>query len=424
MKFPIIGADNTALGTGTSAQYNFISATHQSSWNSTETNRDIQCAAAMTAQEFRVRVATAPGVGNTRVFKLFKAGSATALVVTISGTDTYGSITGESVSYAAGDTISIESTATGTPADTTDVYWSIVAESVGSDYFIVFSGSGSTANGTVYQQLQNGAGGWLASDAVAQQIFPLAGTINTLYLGISISPGTGDEWDFTIMHNSVGTALTINFAGTETGWKNVSSDVAFIAGDTVSMEALETGIANTPNVAWSAKITPTTAGQSCIMLGTGDAPSTASTEYEQIMGGGNNSWITTEANRHSMLGPINIIGMRAKVGTAPGAGKSWTFKVREDSADITGASLAVADANTINNNNIDIDITENTLNNWSCTPAGTPTAMTGGAHLSLMVFFSPAVSITMDMWHREAITQPNKKTKVVASGFIPPNIGG
>lgn len=61
-----------------------------------------------------VTVKTAPGTGTSKIFTLTKNGSATDLVVTISGTNTTGNATG-SVSVADGDVLSIVYSVSGSP---------------------------------------------------------------------------------------------------------------------------------------------------------------------------------------------------------------------------------------------------------------------------------------------------------------------
>src|SRR5687768_10378913 len=100
MKFLIVGADNTAIDE--SDLFNFIAATHQSSWNATETNRDTPVAAAMNLLEMIVTVDVAPdGSGDTRTFRVMKNGVATALTVTLNQGETSKTITGQSVAFAA-----------------------------------------------------------------------------------------------------------------------------------------------------------------------------------------------------------------------------------------------------------------------------------------------------------------------------------
>lgn len=419
MQFLICGADNTALGIGVpGTTYNFIAATHQSSWNTTETNRDTPVAAAIDLKEMVVRIATAPGAGSTRVFTVMVNGAATACAVTISGTNIQNTVTGLSVAVAAGDTISLRAEATTAPADTTDVYWSILAESVSTHYFVMFGGSGTNASATTdnYQQVQSGTGTWLTTSSAAAQVMPLAGNATALYTTINSAPGSGgDQYDITLLKNEVSTGLRTTYIDTDTGIKSDTDSIAYIAGDTIAIWSQVTGTPAAKQFAWSVKFEPTTAGESAIMFGTADPPLVSGTEYEQLMGGGNNSWVS-EVNRHSMLADATLQAIYAKIGTAPGAGKSWTFKVREELADLANAVLTISDTDTTGNASFTATATGGQLHNWSVTPAGTPTAMTGGAHLGLRIFFSVAgaETITVDKWFRQAVPLPNEQPAIVS----------
>lgn len=389
MKFLITGADNTAIDE--SDLYNFIAATHQSSWNATETSRDTPVAAAMTLSEMVVTIDVAPGSGDSRTFRVMKNGTATALTVTLSDAETSKTVTGQSISFSAGDTISMGHTSSGGIIDNaTNIYWAILAESVTTDYFLLFGGSGTAASATAdnFQQLQNGTGTWLTTAASAAGVMPLAGNITALSVGISGAPGSGgDAYTITVLVDEANTELAVTWTDAETGIKSDTGTVAVTAGKTV---ALKSSIAVSPTArqfAWSAKVEPTTPGESAIMFGTADPPATGAAEYEQLMGGGNNSWITNEANRQNTLYGCTLQAAYAKIGTAPGSGKSWTFQVRENSAALTGASVAVSDTNTTNSATFSVTPVAGRAYGWQSTPAGTPTAMTGGAHLGLKVFF-------------------------------------
>ena len=404
MKFLINGADNTAVVATTT--YNFIAASHQSSWNTTETNRDTPVAGAMTLTGMVARFSTAPGVGETRTLTVMVDGTATAATVTVSGTDVQNSAT-FSVSVTAGQTISMRYTASAGAVSTTDQYWSILAESVTTDYFVMFGGSGTTNGVTAYQQLQNGTGTWLTSAADANQVMPLAGNITAWYVASTVAPGTGtDAWDISVAINGTPSAATVNYGAAETGQKSWTGTVALAAGDLVAMSMVETGTSAATAVAWSVVITPTTAGQSCIMFGNPDTPNTAATEYEQLFGGGNATWITTEANRYATLYTTTIQAIYAKVGTAPGALSDWTFQVREEAGNLTGASVVVSGTNTTGSSTgLSIAATSGNRYNWSCIPNVVPPAtMTGGAHLGIQIFFEVGGTVVKDF---------------IMSGFIP-----
>lgn len=389
MKFLVSGADNTDPGT-TVPTFNFVGSTHKSAWHTTQTNRDNLSPAAMNLLEMVVRVGVAPGAGNSRTFAVYKNGAATTLAVTISDTAVQTTIMGQSIAYAAGDTISFAQTAvTGTPAATTDVYWSILAESVTTDYFNVFGGSGPTNGVTAWQQLQGGTGIWETVQGDSYQVVPLAGNITAFYVESTVAPGTGtDAWDVSILKNGTASAATVHYGAAETGIKSWAGSVALAAGDTVGFETLETGTAAASSFAWSATIAPTTPGESFILYGDGALPSTTAVNYEQLLGSGNGAWNGTESLRYATLYTAQITGVYAIVGTAPGAGKSWTFTLNEEGAG-TAAAVTIADTATTGNASFSVNTTAGNRYTLKSTPSGTPAAMTGGARVGFKVFIAP-----------------------------------
>jgi hypothetical protein len=70
----------------------------------------------ITINALYVKLSVAPGAGTSRTFTIYKDGAPTAATVTISGTDTSGSITGLSVSVSAGNKIYLYSTRSGAVA--------------------------------------------------------------------------------------------------------------------------------------------------------------------------------------------------------------------------------------------------------------------------------------------------------------------
>jgi len=383
MKFLISGADDNDPGV-TVPTFNFIAASNKSTWNTTQTNRDTLVPAAQTLLGMVVRVLTAPGAGKSRTFAVYKNGAVTALSVTISDTNTQATISGASVSFSAGDTISFAQTAVGgSPNSTTDVYWSILAESVTTDYFNVFGGSATTNGVTAYQPLQAGTGAWLTSAADAEQVVPLSGNITSLYVASTVAPGTGtDAWDVAVMVNGTASAATVHYGAAETGTKSWSGSVAISAGDRLALRFLETATSAASAFAWAATIAPTTAGEFCQMFGSAAAPSTSVVNYEQCLGSGAASWSGSESVRVSTLHNATLQAIYAKIGTAPGGAASWTFTVRDELAD-TAAAVTISGASTTGNASFSVATTAGNRYSIKATPASTPAAMTGGAQIGL-----------------------------------------
>jgi hypothetical protein len=110
-----------------------------------------------------------------------------------------------------------------------------------------------------------------------------------------------------------------------------------------------------------------------LKCGSNTQPSTSAANYNGLFSG--HSWTATEDNVSGLVAANGIIrNFSVKLTTAPGSGKSWTFKVRKNGAD-TGISITISDAATTGSD------TSNTLSyapgdrlSISATPSGTPTA--------------------------------------------------
>lgn len=391
MKFLINGIKSDAIGTAApGTQYAYISSTVQGLWDGTETNRDQPVAAAMTLTDMVVRLTTAPGAGDTRVFTVMVNGSATACTVTISDTAVQNTVNGLSVSVAEGDTISMQAEATGTPADSTGAFWSIVAESVTTDYFVSFGGisSNSLSNVSATYLSPQGMHGLAEDLAIYADVpTPLSGTIDALYTDLSGTPGAGNSYTFAFMINGSASAdISIAYSGTETGIKSDTGAIAITAGDTISIRSTPASTPTGRRVSFSLKVTPTTAGESWIMYGSADPPANNTTEYSIFHSRGVN-WSSTQSTHYGILYATTLQAIYAKLGTAPGAGTNWVFKLREETIDLSGATVTIADAATTNNSSFSAATTTGNRYNWAAVPAGTPATLTNGAHLGVKVFF-------------------------------------
>ena len=384
MKFLISGELGTDPGTGGNS-FAYIASTLTAYWNTLGgPDRASIVPSAMNLSGMVLSLQAAPGAGNSRTFAVHKNGAPTALTVTISDTATQAAITGQSIAYAAGDTISMAQIATtGAPVVPGRTRWSIVAESVGGEYFNVFGGSVSTVSATGYRSFQNMGATWLTSQADAYQVFPLSGTLTAFYVSANYAPGAGSAWDVSVLQNGIASAATLHYDATEFGTKAWSGSVAIIAGDTLALEALKTGTANTNFLRWSATIVPDTPGESAVMSGSPQGPSTTAVNYDEInaVDGG---WTPYLSIRYSMLHDALITQVYAQIGTAPGGAASWKFTLSDNNAD-AAAAVTIAGAATTGNASCLVDTVAGHLYALKCTPAGSPAAMTGGAHVSFRI---------------------------------------
>lgn len=94
-------------------------------WSATETDRQM-IVGSSTLTAFYVKLSAAPSGTASRTLTVRKNSSATALSITISGANTTGNISGQGISTADFDSLSVEDVPSGTPAPAT-VAWGILA---------------------------------------------------------------------------------------------------------------------------------------------------------------------------------------------------------------------------------------------------------------------------------------------------------
>ena len=100
----------------------------------------------------------------------------------------------------------------------------LVANNIGTDYY-----------GPLIDQDPAG------TEAVAQQVFPVGGSLSNLNVRLTGSPSAGDSYVFTLRVNGAGTEQTCTVAGTATSCTDGTGNLAVPAGGLVSIQVTETG---------------------------------------------------------------------------------------------------------------------------------------------------------------------------------------
>lgn len=391
MQSYIYGTDGDSPSTS-ATQYNFIHASALSSWNNTQTNRDTVVPHDLTLDRLRVEVTTAPGVGRSWTFALMKNGAATGLTCTISGANTSAEDLSNTVSYAAGDTISIRSVPSGTPSSTGNLWWSVRQEA--DNLFAVIGGAAQNASNTAtnYNNLMS-ASSWVTTDLAVQGVVPCPGVFSNLTVQLSAAPSSTNTRSFEIWVNNSSTGVVVSFTGTDTFMQDTVNTVSVSAGDTVSLRSTISGTPTAANVAWSCSFNPDTDGQSFLVYGDSAGPNTSDVNWEQPMGRGANQWVGAgqEINRQIMLDTTTMKAMYVALQFAPGSGgDSFTFNARIDEAD-TSVDVPIVNASTTGNiTGQNVSITAGEKLSLQCTPAVTP----GGTSVKTGILFEIAVAPT------------------------------
>ena len=156
-------------------------------------------------------------------------------------------------------------------------------------------------------------------------------TIGGFIVKLTVAPGVGRSWTFTIRKNRTNTALSVTISGTDTTAANWADRVIFSAGDELSVESSPSG---TPLLTqdFHSQILMSSSNY-IIMGGTGDLTNgqwdgglvARHPNLQGIVGDGPFGG-TTEGNVCPVGGTLKNFYL--KIGTAPGSGNTRTFTLR------------------------------------------------------------------------------------------------
>lgn len=346
MDVPILSGGNQLPSTSVT-NYGFAQG-NLLHWDTTENLIRNVVPVAGTGKTFYCNVGTAPGVSKSWTFTIVKNGVDTSLVCVISGTSTDGSDTTNTVSFSAGDTVSIKSVPSGGPPSAANIRfgWMFAA---GSGESIIMGSTRVTAlstSATEYGALQ-GCAANSATLSNRDAVIPTAGTISNLFVETSDFPGSAKSYTFSILKNGSSTSApscSVSGAGSTT-CSNTGTSLSFAAGDTIAIEVVPSGTPTAVRARWAVKWTPTTDGENLILGSSGSAMNTAGATRYLSPSGTSNSWGSSEATFQTLGLGFVMKKWFVALGTAPGGAASYTFKNRIDLAD--GAmSIAISGANT------------------------------------------------------------------------------
>lgn len=304
-----------------------------------------------TLRNLRIRLTTAPGAGTSRTIKVRKNGVDTSLSITISGTSTFAEDTSNQVVVAAGDRITLIGTVTGSPASTLSNQVSLEFEGDVSAQNFLSGGAATPSNSARQFSSPTGdsnAGQWYGTENDVSIVIPHSCTITELYGYLHVAPGAGKSRAFSIYKNgseeasSIFTISDANQSGNITGLS-----ISCVAGDRISISTNPSGTPASSGTSTGILFESAIDGESIICNVTVIAGS--GTEYQKLMAHGNNGIANTtiEANGDSEAGTtsFSLKNLTVRLATAPGAGKSRTFKSRKNAAD-GGLSVLISETAT------------------------------------------------------------------------------
>lgn len=364
----------------------------------TESARLQPISAAFTLDKLYISLNNAPGVGKSYTFTIRKNQVDTAVTVVISGSATSGIDLAHSVSFAAGDNMSIGITPSGTPTAPTVTNWWVQVDSGGTHFApIVGGGHSSSGLSTTVDSFSSVCGTtaavtWVPTESDVSMVMPCAGTLDNLHSLAEIAPGAAKSYVIKLVKNGTATSLAATVSGTSKTGSDTSNSVSVVAGDTISISATPSGTPAAARYTHCMKFTPTIPGETFFGIGGSAAPSTTLTQYEQVLVKGS-GYSTTEASRQMLVGPCMLRSMYLNIGTAPSTGKTRVFTLRRNAISST-LVVTISDTATTGNvasQNIGMSLTD--LLSLQLVPTGTPAAMTGGLHLGVSAFIPVSTTI-------------------------------
>lgn len=348
----------------------------------------------------RIRLDPAPGVGKSWTFKLRKNGADTALSVTVSGAATTGVDLTNAITVAAGDTLSLASSSTGTPTTTPEAQWTFRfdGDNVGESALLSCGYTGTMqAAGQTNALYPSGNAASTGVLAQRQQIVTTPGTITRFIARVPAAMGVG-TWTVTLQKNGVDTAMT---GAITVQSVTVNGSVAVVAGDLIGYKIIGSGSPVAQAISIGSTFKADTDGLSMILGGSGTNPSNSSVTHNHTTGG-NESVNSGADNRAGLASACEVRGLYIQAITTPVGGDSWTVDYIKNVAGAVAFGHVTTDGNVQNPGALAVAIADADWLAVRTTPAGTPAA--SQLRWSITIFVQPHVITTNSSGEASALT--------------------
>jgi len=275
----LVGSSSGAL-TVTTDKFNCLYG-GASAWGTAATTQNVMPVAG-TLKNFYVKIDTTNPSGKT--FAIYKNGVDTAITLTIPNGSTTGNDLSHTVSFVAGDTISVHATGGDGVTSTGIVRWAITATCAANVSMIL--GGSNAATGTTLPVYMSVSGESLntAAGSNVEQVIPTNGTISNAYVQLNTAIGAGTNYTFTLVVNGVDSALAFTMNTAVATANDTTHSVSVSAGDRVYWRISTTAVPATKTVFISTQFSPTINGESIHMYGASRAQPTGTTiKYNSLM---------------------------------------------------------------------------------------------------------------------------------------------
>lgn len=243
--------------------------------------------------------------------------------------------------------------------------------------------SGVSTDGTAsYAALDTsnfGAGlGWSTSSTRHRSFFQAPGTIRDFHMRVSVAPGVGKSWTFTLVKNGVDTAVVATISDTAQTGSDLTNSFTVAEGDYVQIKAVGSGTPAAPLLQFSAAFEGTNAKESNLQGGVlwpaVDAArySTLTSMFQAV------NAFTTETDAREVIptsGTIKRLSMELE--TAPGSGKSRTYTLYKNGVATALTFTISGTATTGSDLSNTVSVSPGDEISLECTGSSTPAASNG-----------------------------------------------
>lgn len=195
-----------------------------------------------------------------------------------------------------------------------------------------------------------------------------AGTLQNLRVKVTVAPGAGKDWTFTVMKNGSATGIVLTVADAATSGADTTNTVSYADGDTISLRAVPTGTpAASSSPAWGIEALSTD-GQP--LTSTSDPTSTTVDCFMALQGSKASSTATIGA-------PIptagTIRGLRIALQFSAGTGDSWTITLVKNGVDTSLTATVSGNSATTGSDLVNtVSVAPGDVVYWRIDPTGTP----------------------------------------------------
>jgi hypothetical protein len=127
------------------------------------------------------------------------------------------------------------------------------AATAGSAPMIIGGGAASDLYTSATAYLPMFMNTYSATESEVQQAMPTAGTISNFYVRLTGSPGTGNNYIFTVRKNGSSTTVTCTVSDSTTSCTDTGHSVSFVAGDTIDIMSVPNSNPTGQGMHWTAK---------------------------------------------------------------------------------------------------------------------------------------------------------------------------